>query len=154
MHTWYAIKFANKKTTFNFIYFTVIEIFILSLVQGITEFIPISSSSHLIILSEYYNFDNQNLSIDVSLHIGSFIAVVTYFNKDIKDLLGNKNLFLKILLGSLPVMVLGFLLLQNNYIEKLRNIEVIGWSTLIFGIVLYISDKFDLKKKYKYSFQL
>ncbi len=129
-----------------------IEIFILSLVQGITEFIPISSSSHLIILSKYYNFDNQNLSIDVSLHIGSFIAVVTYFNKDIKNLLGNKNLFLKILLGSLPVMVLGFLLLQNNYIEKLRNIEVIGWSTLIFGIVLYVSDKFDLKKNINIHF--
>ena len=129
-----------------------IEIFILSLIQGITEFIPISSSSHLIILSKYFNFDNQNLSIDVSLHIGSFIAVVTYFNKDIKNLLSNKDLFLKILLGSLPVMVLGFLLLQNNYIEKLRNIEVIGWSTLIFGIILYISDKFDLKKNISVHF--
>ena len=129
-----------------------IEIFILSLIQGITEFIPISSSSHLIILSKYFNFDNQNLSIDVSLHIGSFIAVVTYFNKDIKNLLSNKDLFLKILLGSLPVMVLGFLLLQNNYIEKLRNIEVIGWSTLIFGIVLYVSDKFDLKKNINIHF--
>ena len=129
-----------------------IEIFILSLIQGITEFIPISSSSHLIVLSKFYNFNNQNLSIDVSLHIGSFIAVITYFYKDIKNLLENKELFLKILLGSLPVMVLGFLLLQNNYIEKLRNIEVIGWSTLIFGIMLYISDKFGLKKNIDFHF--
>tara|TARA_B100001057_G_C22717325_1_gene898275 strand:- start:139 stop:897 length:759 start_codon:yes stop_codon:yes gene_type:complete len=130
----------------------VIEIFILSLIQGVTEFIPISSSSHLIILSKFYNFDNQNLSIDVSLHIGSFIAVITYFYKDIKNLLENKDLLLKILLGSLPVMVLGFFLLQNNYIEKFRNIEVIGWSTLIFGIMLYISDKFDLKKNINVHF--
>ncbi len=129
-----------------------IEIFILSLIQGVTEFIPISSSSHLIILSKFYNFDNQNLSIDVSLHIGSFIAVITYFYKDIKNLLENKDLLLKILLGSLPVMVLGFFLLQNNYIEKFRNIEVIGWSTLIFGIMLYISDKFDLKKNINVHF--
>ena len=60
-----------------------IEILILSLVQGITEFLPVSSSSHLIIFSEFTNFKNQNLSIDVSLHIGSFIAVITYFYKDI-----------------------------------------------------------------------
>jgi len=59
----------------------VIEILILSLVQGIAEFLPISSSSHLILISKYLNFDNHNLSIDVSLHIGSFIAVIFYFIK-------------------------------------------------------------------------
>ena len=60
-----------------------IEIFILSLIQGVTEFLPISSSSHLIIFSNYTNFEDQSLSIDVSLHIGSFLAVLTYFHKDI-----------------------------------------------------------------------
>ena len=60
-----------------------IEIFILSLIQGVTEFLPVSSSSHLILISEYLNFKNQSLSIDVSLHIGSFIAVILYFYKDI-----------------------------------------------------------------------
>ena len=60
-----------------------IEILILSLVQGITEFLPVSSSSHLILISKFVNFENQGLSIDVSLHIGSFIAVLTYFYKDI-----------------------------------------------------------------------
>ena len=67
-----------------------IEIIILSLIQGITEFLPVSSSSHLIIFSEFTNFKNQNLSIDVSLHIGSFIAVITYFYKDIFNFIGNK----------------------------------------------------------------
>ena len=56
-----------------------IEVFLLSIIQGITEFLPVSSSSHLIILSEYLAFDNQSLAIDVSLHVGSFFAVITYF---------------------------------------------------------------------------
>ena len=67
-----------------------IEIFILSLIQGVAEFIPISSSSHLILTSEYFNFENQSLSIDVSLHIGSFIAVTLYFYKDILNFYENK----------------------------------------------------------------
>ena len=71
-----------------------IEIFILSLVQGITEFIPVSSSSHLIIISEYLEFNNQNLEIDVSLHIGSFIAVIVFFRKDVFNFIQNKDLFL------------------------------------------------------------
>ena len=60
-----------------------IEIFILSIVQGITEFLPISSSSHLILISKYISFNNQGLSVDVSLHIGSFLAVIVYFKKDV-----------------------------------------------------------------------
>ena len=76
-----------------------IEIFILSLVQGITEFLPISSSSHLILISNYLNFDNQSLSIDVSLHMGSFIAVLFYFYKDILNFLENKILFFKIFIS-------------------------------------------------------
>ena len=123
-----------------------IEIFLLSLVQGITEFLPISSSSHLIIFSNYTNFENQSLSIDVSLHIGSFLAVVTYFYKDIRKFLKNKEIFFKILIASLPVMFFGFFLIQSNLIEKIRNIEVIGWTTLIFGVLLYISDKYKLEK--------
>ena len=58
-----------------------IEILFLSIIQGITEFLPISSSSHLILMSEYLNFEDKSLSIDVSLHIGSFIAVLFIFTK-------------------------------------------------------------------------
>jgi len=126
-----------------------IEIFILSIVQGITEFLPISSSSHLILISEYLNFENQSLSIDVSLHIGSFIAVLSYFYKDIINFYENKILFLKILISSLPVMLVGFLMIKFNYIDKIRNIETIAWTTIIFGILLFISDKFKLEKNIK-----
>ena len=129
-----------------------VEIFRLSLVQGITEFLPISSSSHLIILSKYNNFDNQSLGIDISLHIGSFLAVITYFHKDIRSFFHNKNLFLKILTASMPVIVFGFILVQTNLIEQLRNIEVIGWSTLIFGILLYVSDRYKLESNIPTNF--
>ena len=124
-----------------------IEIFILSIIQGITEFLPISSSSHLILFSEYLNFENQNLSIDVSLHIGSFIAVMTYFYKEIINFYENKILFFKIFISSLPVMLIGFLMVEFNYIDKIRNIEIIAWTTLIFAILLYFADKFKVNKK-------
>ena len=123
-----------------------IEIFILSFIQGVTEFIPVSSSSHLILISNLFDFKNQSLSIDVSLHIGSLLAVLVYFYKEIINFFNNKELFKKIFVSSLPVIIVGYLLVQFNLIEELRNIKIIGWTTLIFGILLYISDKFKLKK--------
>ena len=131
-----------------------IEIIILSLIQGITEFLPISSSSHLIILSEYLEFNNKNLEIDVSLHIGSFLAVIFFFRKDVLNFVQNKDLFLKILIGSLPVMIVGYLLVKFNFIDQIRNIKVIGWTTLIFGILLYLSDRSSIKRKINSNFTL
>ena len=129
-----------------------IEVFILSLIQGVTEFLPISSSSHLIVVSDYLNFEKQNLTIDVSLHIGSFIAVVTYFSKDIVNFVKNKDLFFKIIISSLPVMIVGYFLVEYNLINYLRNIKIIGWTTIIFGVLLYISDQFKLEKKIDNNF--
>jgi len=123
-----------------------IEVLILSLIQGVTEFLPISSSSHLILFSKFTNFQNQSLSLDVSLHIGSFLAVITFFYKDLIKFIKNKELFIKIFISSLPVMILGFILVQTNLISELRNIKVIGWMTLLFGILLFISDKFKMNK--------
>ncbi len=120
-----------------------IEILILSLVQGITEFLPVSSSSHLILISKFINFENQGLSIDVSLHIGSFIAVLTYFNKDIFNFFENRKLLIKIIISSIPVILIGYILVQTNLIEELRNIKVIAWMTIIFGILLYLSDRLN-----------
>ncbi len=129
-----------------------IEVIILSLVQGVTEFLPISSSSHLILMGNYLNFQNQNLSIDVSLHIGSFLAVITYFRNEIKNFIENKELFLKILISSIPVMITGYFLVKLNLIEQLRNIKVIGWTTIVFGIILYLSDRYKINKKFDNNF--
>ena len=124
-----------------------LEIFILSIVQGVTEFLPISSSSHLILTSKYLGFSNQNLSADVSLHIGSFLAVIFYFRKELSNFFQNKELFIKIFISSLPVMFVGFFLIKLNLIDQLRNIKIIGWTTIIFGILLFLSDKFENNKK-------
>tara|TARA_B100000963_G_C22581537_1_gene651081 strand:- start:85 stop:840 length:756 start_codon:yes stop_codon:yes gene_type:complete len=130
----------------------VIEILILSFIQGVTEFLPISSSSHLILVSEHLGFEEQSLMIDVSLHIGSFFAVTLYFYKDIFNFFKNKFLLLKILISSLPVMVIGFFLVKFGLIDKIRNLETIAWMTIIFGLLLYISDQFDLKKNLQNNF--
>ncbi len=129
-----------------------LEIFTLSLIQGITEFLPVSSSSHLIVISEFVDFKNKSLAIDVSLHIGSFLAVLAYFHKDIVRFIKNRVLFLKILVSSIPVILCGYFLVKTNMISNLRSIEVIGWTTLIFGIFLFISDKFELKKDIESNF--
>ena len=129
-----------------------IEVLILSIIQGITEFLPISSSSHLILISNYLNFENQSLSVDISLHIGSFIAVITYFAKDIISYSKNKLLFLKIIISSLPIMFFGYFLIKYGLTDQLRSIKIIGWTTIIFGILLYISDKFKVDKKLDKNF--
>ena len=85
-----------------------IEVIFLSVVQGVTEFLPISSSAHLIIVSKFLNFNNGNLTLDISLHLGSLLAIIFYFKKDLFDFINNKILFLKILLSSIPVVIFGF----------------------------------------------
>ncbi len=131
-----------------------IEVLILSLVQGITEFLPISSSSHLIVMSKYLNFDNQSLLIDVSLHIGSFIAVVIYFIKDIINFVKNKELFFKIIIASIPTMIIGYILIKYDLIEYLRNIKVISLTTIIFGVLLYFSDRLPDNRNLSNNFTL
>ena len=129
-----------------------IEIFILSFIQGVAEFIPVSSSSHLILISNLLNFENQSLSIDISLHIGSLLAVIVFFYKDLISFIENKILFFKIIISSLPVMIVGFLLVETGMIDQFRNIKIIAWTTLIFGFLLYFSDKFKLEKNLEKNF--
>ena len=129
------------------------EVIILSIVQGITEFLPISSSAHLILISKYFNFSNENLTLDVSLHLGSLLAIILYFRNELFDFINNKKLFFKILLSSIPVIVFGFFLIKLNLIDHLRNYKVIGWSTVIFGFVLYFSDRVKIKKTISHDFK-
>ena len=125
-----------------------IQTLILSIIQGVSEFVPVSSSAHLILLSELSNFSSNSLIIDVSLHLGSLLAIIFYFRKDLMNFFKNKNLALLIIVGSLPLIVIGFLLYNSNLIHYFRNIEVIAWSTLFFGILLYFADNFNVKKKF------
>ena len=125
----------------------IIEIIILSIVQGISEFLPISSSAHLIIVSTLYEFKSSSLLIDVSLHLGSLFAIIFYFRKELLNLQNNQKLLLLIIFGSIPLMLVGYILYTSQLIHLLRNIKVIAWATLIFGIILYIAykNKFDKK---------
>ena len=93
-------------------YQEIIEIFILSIVQGVSEFLPISSSAHLILVSNLYNLKNSSLLIDISLHLGSLLSIVFYFRKDLFNLKENKKLLQLILIGSIPLIIFGYLLLN------------------------------------------
>ena len=123
-----------------------IEILILSAIQGISEFLPISSSAHLIIVSSLYDLKASSLLIDISLHLGSLLAIIFFFRKDLFDIKNNQKLLRLIIIGSIPLIIFGYILHSTELIHLLRNIKVIAWTTLIFGIFLYFSDQ---KKIYK-----
>ena len=127
--------------------FDFFEILLLSAIQGISEFIPVSSSAHLFLVSDIHNFKIQSLLTDIGLHLGSLLAIITYFHSDLSNIFRNKNLLLLMIFGSTPVIIVGAILYQTNLISYLRNIEIIAWTTLIFAILLYFADKFKVNKK-------
>ena len=118
-----------------------IEILILSAVQGISEFLPISSSAHLIIVSNLYDLKASSLLIDISLHLGSLLAIIFFFKKDLFDLKNNQKLLALIIVGSFPLIIFGYLLYTTELIYFFRNIKIVAWTTLFFGIILYFADK-------------
>ena len=124
-----------------------VETLILSIIQGISEFIPVSSSAHLLIISRLSDFNVSNLQLDISLHLGSLLAIILFFRKELINIINNKNIFLLIILGSIPLIIVGYIFYSTNLIDQFRNLKVVAWTTLIFGILLYFSDKFELKNK-------
>ena len=133
----------------------IIEVLILSAIQGISEFLPISSSAHLILVSNLYEFKSSSLLIDISLHLGSLFSIIYFFRKDLLDIKNNQRLLILITLGSIPLIIVGYILYSTGIIYSLRNIKVIAWTTLIFGIILYIADRsrFDKKISSNLNFQ-
>ncbi len=123
-----------------------IEIILLSAVQGISEFLPVSSSAHLIIVSKLYNLKANSLLIDISLHLGSLFAIIFYFRKELFDLKNNKKLLQLMIIGSMPLIVFGYILHSTELIYLLRNIKVIAFTTLFFGIVLFFADQKKFNK--------
>ena len=118
-----------------------VEVIVLSLIQGITEFIPVSSSSHLIIFTKLSSYNEGGLLLDVSLHIGSFLAVVLFFRKELIMFILDKRIFCLLLLASIPILISGYYLTKTNLINDLRTLRIIGWMTIIFALYLYFSDK-------------
>ena len=123
------------------------ETFILSIIQGVSEFIPVSSSAHLILFSKINNFNISSLQLDISLHLGSLIAIIFYFRKDLFNFTKNKSLAILIIVGSIPLIIIGYIFYSTGLIDYFRNLKIIAWTTLIFGILLYFSDRSQIKNK-------
>ena len=128
------------------------EILLLSLIQGVSEFLPISSAAHLILASNIYEFKNQSLLIDISLHLGSLLAILFYFRNEIFNLKNNLNLFYKIIVATLPLIITGYFLYSTGIIYELRNIKVIVWTTFAGAILLYIADRRKIFNNLENSF--
>ena len=132
----------------------IIEIVILSLIQGVSEFLPISSSAHLIVVSTLYEFKSSSLIIDMSLHMGSLLAIIFFFRKELIDIKYNQKLLSLMIFGSVPLFVVGYILYKTELIYLLRDVKIIAWTTLIFGIILYFADKNRFDKKISSSLNL
>ena len=138
----------------------ILQIIVLALIQGITEFLPISSSGHLLLVPVVTGWPDQGVLTDVMVHMGSFLAVVVYFWKDCVNLLagfidmlrGRKNawgrLALLIVLGTIPAVVLGVVLDKIGFMDLVRQMPIIvAWNAIIFGILLYVCDRFGMNTR-------
>ena len=124
-----------------------IHIFILSIIQGVTEFLPISSQSHLILTSYFLGLSDQGLGFDIALHFGSLIAILIYYRKEVRSLfsLSDEGLnYLKlIIIGSIPLPIIGLLFI-DIVSQNMRSIFSIASMTILFAVILYLA---DAKKK-------
>lgn len=134
------------------------EAVVLALVQGLTEFLPISSSAHLILPSQVLGWQDQGLAFDVAVHVGTLMAIVIYFRREVMQLSGawlksvsfrqqgdESRLAWLIILATIPAGLSGFIF--NDFIsENLRSTAVIATTTIVFGIALYASDHFGSRK--------
>lgn len=136
---------------------TDLHLMLLSALQGLTEFLPVSSSGHLILFSKFTTFPDQGLAFDVAVHVGSIIAVMIYFSETIWEMLkgvaktyfipnfknpGSKLAWL-IVIGTIPAVIAGLFLVENGT-DELRSARLIGWTMLSFGIMLFIADKIGM----------
>ncbi len=130
------------------------QIVVLAVVQGITEFLPISSSGHLILVPYFTGWPDQGLATDVMVHVGSLAAVLVYFWRDIGRLLvgawgllrgrvaRDGLLALYILAATIPAVVVGLILKSTGLIDRIRGIEIIAWNAIIFGLLMLAADWF------------
>ena len=131
---------------------SILHIVVITFIQGVTEFLPISSSGHLVLVPIFTGWPDQGQIIDVAVHVGTLAAVVLYFWRDVFAMLrgivfvmrGRKDPYAKlaglIVLATIPVFVVGYVL-NHHGVDGLRSLNVVAWTTLGFGIVLWLSDK-------------
>jgi undecaprenyl-diphosphatase len=132
-----------------------LHIVVLALVQGITEFLPISSSGHLILVPGVTGWPDQGLATDVAAHVGTLLAVLVYFWRDVLAMLAGlgyltagrvdegAKLALNIAVATLPALAIGFA--AHRYLgDMLRSVHVVAWTMIVFGIVLYAADRIGL----------
>ena len=130
------------------------HLLLLAVIQGITEFLPVSSSGHLILLPGLTGMADQGVALDVAVHVGTLVAVVLYFWKDVKIaasgtvhlILGRfgtpgAKLALFLIIATIPVILAGLVLHATGLTHGLRSVALIGWTMLVFGLVLYWADK-------------
>lgn len=132
----------------------IFHLILVALIQGITEFLPVSSSGHLILLPHLTGLQDQGVVIDVAAHIGTLAAVVLYFWKDVKLVFAGlpyvvtrqwdkpgASLALTMIIATVPVILVGLVLKVTGLSDAMRTVTVIGWTMIIFGLVLYIADR-------------
>jgi undecaprenyl-diphosphatase len=129
------------------------HIIILAIVQGLTEFLPISSSGHLNLVHLMTGLPDQGVLIDAAVHVGSLFAVLVYFRADVLALVGgfvkhvsgapnpSGRLALYLAAGTLPLMVVGAVMLKTNIISDIRTVQVIAWANILFAVVLLVADR-------------
>lgn len=140
----------------------IIEIIVLAILQGLTEFLPISSSAHLILPSQVLGWDDQGLAFDVAVHAGSLLAVVLYFRQEVGRMAVSWFASLKgkhdqesklawlIILGTIPAGLTGYIL--NDFIEgNLRSSAVIATTTIVFGLLLWWANNTAKETKGEYQ---
>jgi undecaprenyl-diphosphatase len=135
------------------------QIVVLAIVQGITEFLPISSSGHLILIPVMTGWPDQGLVTDVMVHVGSLFAILVYFWRDVLRLAGgvfsllrlrlsdDARLVLYIVLATIPAIVFGLVLKATGLLDRIRGIEVVAWNAVIFGLLLLIADRTGARAK-------
>ncbi|MBN1915533.1 undecaprenyl-diphosphate phosphatase [Candidatus Dojkabacteria bacterium] len=124
---------------------TLIQSVVLGIVQGISEFLPISSSGHLILIPEIFGWAEQTTSFDIVLHAGTLFALLVFFNKNLLDVIKNKYLVFKIIVASIPLLIVGYLA-QNFIEENFKSALTVALALIIFGIIMIAFDRI-----YKYN---
>ncbi|MDJ0825067.1 MAG: undecaprenyl-diphosphate phosphatase [Rhodobacter sp.] len=130
------------------------HLFLVAAIQGLTEFLPVSSSGHLILLPNLTGLDDQGLMIDVAVHVGTLGAVILYFWTDVRTAAAGVPklvrwqiddqgswLALCLVIATVPVIIFGLILHLTGWVDHLRSTALIGWTMILFGIVLYWTDQ-------------